>query len=89
MSKSQRTKRVKMRKALKALKLATGALAFYAAPESYQYRGAGGANPPITPAATIDGGKLARMTLDDLAKYLDDDAQCALRCAHWEAGEDD
>ncbi len=70
----------------KALKLATDALSFYADPAAYRYRGA---NPPITPAATIDGGKLARMTLDDLAKYLDDDAQCALRCAHWEAGEDD
>ncbi len=42
MSKSQRTKRVKMRKALKALKLATDALAFYADPASYRYRGAGG-----------------------------------------------
>ncbi len=83
MLKSQKTKRATMRK---ALKLATDTLAFYSDPESYRYRGA---NPPITPAATIDGGKLARMTLGYLATYLDDDAQCDLRCARLEAGEDD
>ena len=83
MFENMRTEKAKLRK---ALKLATDALAFYGAPESYRFRSS---KPRITPTAMVDAGTLARMTLDDINGYLDDDAQHELRRCHLMAGDDD
>ena len=83
MFENMKTEKAKLRT---ALDLATAALAFYADPESYRVRRS---KPRITPVITIDGGKLARMTLDQLIAHLNDGAQCNLRRAHLMAGDDD
>ena len=83
MFENMRTERAKLQK---ALGLATAALAFYGDPNSYLFRRS---KPRITPVVTIDGGKLARMTLGDLAKHLDEGAQCELRRCQLMAGDCD
>jgi hypothetical protein len=70
----------------KELKLATDALAFYADPSVYTVRLS---NPLKTSVVTIDGGLLARMTLDDLTNHLYSDALLNLHFYHLQAGEDD
>ena len=69
-----------------ALKKALYALRFYADPNAYMVRHN---SPRKTSIVVIDGGKMARTTLNDLVDHLDPAAWSELRRAQMMAGDDD
>ena len=67
-----------------ALKKTIYALRFYADPDAYMVRLN---SPRKTSIVVIDGGKMARLTLDDLKEHLDPEAWSKLRRAQFMAGD--